>query len=269
LELVNLNLSTVDEGFAKVVQWLLADILIASDRGTCTFKLFVVVNGIRRFLHATTQAVEGVNSVIRLVSDRCKNIGLLLLDARVRIKKALGLGSADQSAKWSQKRPKALQLLRDCMVELLSDHAHAVACDNNRFSTASPLLPEQPREGWTTSTVATAHHARDRWSKALALKFHALMKHADVSRLLTFDETLSIGSSAYVVIDKYYATSDTVEVTIACHTPDPEDATQTLVQCVVKRPRRYARALAADPLVCIACRIAHEGVTCARCNPKF
>lgn len=206
--------------------------------GKCSLKLFVVVNGIRRFVLSTTQEVEGVNSIIRLLSERCRSIGLLLLDARVRIKKALGLGTADQPVKWSHKRPKALALLQDCMRQLDQDTVKNVLCAQHRFATATPQVPITPN----TQIVGPAATVAGGWAKAMTLRFHAYMKKANVSKVMTLNGDLSLGSSAFIVVDKYYGQSEAVMLTVV---GDPGDPDQPIVQCVVNQPRRYVGALAA------------------------
>ena len=90
-----------DLNMAKIVAWAKDDIEEAASLGVCGLKLITISKVIRERMTSNTQEIEGVNSIIRLISERCRNVGLDLLDARVRVKKALGLGSVDQPRKWS------------------------------------------------------------------------------------------------------------------------------------------------------------------------
>ena len=52
------------------------------------------------------QEIEGVNNLLQSVARKCPNISLALLDARVALRKLLGLGSRDTARlKWSLVAP--------------------------------------------------------------------------------------------------------------------------------------------------------------------
>jgi hypothetical protein len=66
----------------------------------------------RTHLFSDVQELEGVNSLVRVANTRCPNIGLPLLNARVALKKALGLGHAEASTRWTDIREPSRRLLQ-------------------------------------------------------------------------------------------------------------------------------------------------------------
>ena len=90
LEYERFNL--LDVATAKVLVWCYADVLAARDHGTTGPVLFSICCSLRIHLHQDVQENESYNSLLKKISARCPNIGIVLLAARVNIKKGLGLG---------------------------------------------------------------------------------------------------------------------------------------------------------------------------------
>ena len=231
-ELLETDWFGINLSLAKLVAWLHADLVAARATGKASMKLFMTIKVVRNSIHSNTQEVEGVNSIIRLISERCRTVGLDLLDARVRVKKALGLGSAGQPTKWSHRRPKALSMLHTAM-QHLSD-IKPIVSNRSRWSVPGPLrLPANfvaiPGE------VGAVLTAESRWAKAQALLFHRLMKKPDVTKVFSFTaaEDLSVGAEAWVVVDKSYASSFAIRLSASA-----VDAELALLEVVT--PRRAA-----------------------------
>ena len=75
--------------------------------------LFAWLKGLSQMLPADTQAIESINSVIKLVGRRCPNISLELLSSRLTIRRSLTEdGSMRRSKKWSSIKNTAEGLLK-------------------------------------------------------------------------------------------------------------------------------------------------------------
>ena len=131
----DLDISTL-----KIKILYIAEIRFSAATGTCEGRLFSVGMQFRTFVLVTVKDAEGYNSLIKIQSTRCPNIGLLLLAARVNNKKALGLGTRGADVRWASVRPGAQKLLNECMESC--DGATDVCSESGRFST-----PKKPTKG--------------------------------------------------------------------------------------------------------------------------
>ena len=86
---------------------------MAVEEGTCGPALSFMAMHLRRNLKADTRANEQFNSLIRIVNERCRNIGLNTLDSRCAIKKELGIGT--RCLRWNRLRPQAELVLNDAV----------------------------------------------------------------------------------------------------------------------------------------------------------
>ena len=97
--------------------------------------LWALLEGMSRLLRAETQAVEGINSMIRIMDKRSPNISLELLSSRLVIKKALDLHSqpgGKRSLKFSVVKPVAEAVLSEITQHKLS--CLSVLADANRWA---------------------------------------------------------------------------------------------------------------------------------------
>eukprot|EP00435_Cladocopium_sp_Y103_P053580 s278_g17.t1 len=81
-------------------------------------KLFAIVSTMATMLTGETQLVESMNSIIRLIGNRCPSIDLATMSARLTIKKALSYSidtSLASSKRWSTFVKQAGPLLQDMM----------------------------------------------------------------------------------------------------------------------------------------------------------
>ena len=65
------------------------------------------------------QELEGVNGILQKIATRAPRISLGLLDARVAVRKYLGMGCAGQPSKWS-----AVQDVVHAAVEEACEHIY-------------------------------------------------------------------------------------------------------------------------------------------------
>lgn len=93
------------EVFARKLRHLFTpDLEEASLRGTTSLALHTFIRCVGAVMHADVQECEGVNSLIKAINSRARNLSLVLLDARVRAKKALGLGARGAPTTWRHRR---------------------------------------------------------------------------------------------------------------------------------------------------------------------
>ena len=91
LEIVNSDLALLEINTRKLRQFALDDLQEAAQHGTCTQFLWDFLDSIRITIKSDVQENEGVSGVIKHVVDQSPSIKIPLLDARVRLKRALGV----------------------------------------------------------------------------------------------------------------------------------------------------------------------------------
>eukprot|EP00969_Alexandrium_andersonii_P172783 7638304-Alexandrium_andersonii.AAC.1 len=67
------------------------------------------MHSLARVSKCDVQANEGANRLIKLQAERSSNLGLPLLDSRVRMTQALSMSQEGNPTKWSSIRPHAQQ----------------------------------------------------------------------------------------------------------------------------------------------------------------
>lgn len=87
-----------------------------------------------------TQEIEGINSMIKMIGDRCPRIDILHLSSRIALKKSLGIGGSTAVKRWSKIQAVASPLLD----EMVSSHGRTgrykqVLDDSSRFATPLPV----------------------------------------------------------------------------------------------------------------------------------
>ena len=99
--------------------------------------LYAFLKGMAR-MPADTQAIEGINSVIKLVGRRCPNISLELLSSRLAVRRALSeAGSMRRAKKWSLIQKTAEGLLQSVLG--YGTAALAIMSCPSRWSTPQPI----------------------------------------------------------------------------------------------------------------------------------
>lgn len=171
---------------AKLLVWCRSDIDQASKSGTCGLRLWVVALLMRIYLCADTQEVEGINSIIRHLCTQCKHIGLVLVNSRVIIKKALGLGSKSQPVKWSHRRPHALAMLRSSM-QHYDEGRRIIKEELYRWDAAQRDVPLTHVQHQMIACQRQTDSMSDPLVKLNSLLLHRAMKQPDVTTLLTFE----------------------------------------------------------------------------------
>ena len=100
----------------------------------------------------TSQAMEGINSLVKSACKRCPNISLPLLDARIGVKRALALGEREHAdAKWSAVQQRATAVL-DSACDCLAGIDTVMPVD--RFAKTPPTI------GLQAADVAAIQGAR-------------------------------------------------------------------------------------------------------------
>ena len=108
------------------------DLEQAAANGTTGPALYGAIMMLKTQLKADTRSNEQFNSLIRILNERARTIHLDLLDARCRIKKALGGGTRGVNMRWSKIRPAATTILEDCIAQY--DEGQEQLQMNNIFS---------------------------------------------------------------------------------------------------------------------------------------
>ncbi|CAE7487703.1 unnamed protein product [Symbiodinium natans] len=101
--------------------------------------MFAFLKGLAKMQPVDTQAIEGINSVIKLVGRRCPNISLELMSARLAVRRSLSEdGSMRRCKKWSKIRHTAEGLL----ATVAGYHTAALAIMNGDSRWSVPLPVE-------------------------------------------------------------------------------------------------------------------------------
>ena len=104
---------------------------VASQSGSF---LYALLKGLAKMVPADTQAIEGINSVIKLVGRRCPNISLELLSSRLTVRRSLSEdGSMRRSKKWS-----SIKTTAEAMFQTIAGYntaTLAILADGSRWST--------------------------------------------------------------------------------------------------------------------------------------
>jgi hypothetical protein len=103
-------------------------------------KLFSILGMARAHLRADVQACEGINSVIRVLTERAKNISLALVDARARIKKTMGTeAGGTNSGSFSRREDMATAIAREAAHHYAA--GKKIMCDEvDRFEIPAPAI---------------------------------------------------------------------------------------------------------------------------------
>eukprot|EP00959_Pyramimonas_sp_CCMP1952_P440427 9221126-Pyramimonas_sp.AAC.1 len=111
--------------------------LAASQEKIIGTELFGICMLLRTKVRGDTRVNEQCNSIIRVLNERSRTIGLELLSARVNTKKALGLGTRGLSMRWRSIKPRAEALL-DQVQDRFSQATEIVQADG-RWSVPNPV----------------------------------------------------------------------------------------------------------------------------------
>ena len=148
----------------------------ASQQGS---RLFTVVSLMSELLNGDTQLVESINSIIRLIGDRCPSIDLETMSARIITKKALTPATTETSAsgrrslskRWSSFSTRAKPLLMELTMagmaykQIMEDAqrftqpARATmpalegSLHNTDISKALPDVRRTPQKQWVSAQV--------------------------------------------------------------------------------------------------------------------
>ena len=168
---------------------------------------------------------EGHNSLIKAMSDRCKNITLPLLSGRVNLKRELGVGMRGANTRWSAIRPHAKAILEESFT--CSDVVPGILADDKRFEPPCPVPSALPG-----SVVAQqyprlvpgklAKHVLE-WCSAKTLQLHRLYPDIDATNGLLFGKyprQLRSGDTLHIIVDKAHSLASLMALDVQ---PDDDD----------------------------------------------
>jgi len=194
----------LDDTTRKLKTWCLEDFQNAQRTGLCGKKLWCILKIMSRILKCDVQENEGVNSLITFITGKARNITLPLLSARVVLKKALGLGTANANERWSKRRDRARTVL-----QRLVDHIKGTAqvlSEPDRWD-----IPKKSTD--VPSTRGKAMHSvdprlRNTPDMLWAIPFNLVMHHKIPKP--TADKCIIVGEpreggKAYICADKLYS----------------------------------------------------------------
>ena len=152
-ELLGMDIKKLDTSTQKIRLLCEQGLICVRDSGmfpdvpsTSGSFLYGLLKGLARMMPADTQAVEGINSVVKLVGRRCPNISLELLASRLIIKRAISEdGSMRRQKKWSLIKSTAESLLQSIVG--YNTAALAILSCETRFSTPPPAPLDSGADG--------------------------------------------------------------------------------------------------------------------------
>lgn len=104
--------SSLETTCYKLVRVRKDDLERCAHDGTVGPLLWSIVRGWGGCARSDVAINEGHNSLIKAISNRCRNIGLPLLSARANVKKELRVGIRGAPQKWSQVKQNALSVVQ-------------------------------------------------------------------------------------------------------------------------------------------------------------
>lgn len=88
----------------------------AAVSGKCSnLQLYTLARAVRTFLEGDVQVNEGVNNMIKKITGVATNIGMPLLDARIKLKKMIGQGvsRAGTTLRWKHRKPRVMAIMNE------------------------------------------------------------------------------------------------------------------------------------------------------------
>ena len=126
---------------SKLKQLFRAELANVAQTGKCPICLYWAMRLVALYWRADVQEIEGINSLIELACRRAPRISLPLVDARVGLRKDLGLGTRDKRhVKYSQMMDSGASDLLDDAIQQI-DHASAIMSQEGRFEAPKTWAP--------------------------------------------------------------------------------------------------------------------------------
>ena len=114
-DILNRPLAELEITSRKLRYLFAEDLQLAAPAGTIGCNLFGVWMLLRTSIKSDTRSNEQYNSLIRVLNERARNVGLDTVSARANIKIQLGVGTRGVNLKWSAIRPHAAQMLANAI----------------------------------------------------------------------------------------------------------------------------------------------------------
>ena len=183
--------------------------------GTVRLPLYSLFRFIAVSWAPQVQTMEGIDSLIKIATNRAPSIGQPLLDARAAITKALGLGKAVVSHTWSHVWPKAVPIQLECLQSLpdLPEVMHP-----RRFARPLPVLNIEPL--YEAAVEKQYSNMALEWGKHNCSKFVKFYREAyqDAGQLVVIQEPSSSKQTPptyYVCCLRYYTSMHMLEVPVS------------------------------------------------------
>jgi hypothetical protein len=218
----------LDPTSAKVKAIFRADVWECSQTGKCPLPLWAYMVGVTKMAQSDVQVNESINSSIKKVNERSRNITLPLMAARIALRKDLGQLGCKSGAAWK----KRLKSAEDLMV--------CVASQGNRYKTVlndpgrwqPPLgtaTVDLPLNALVTACERRQHpqlllSARNVWASPFNLFMKRFFKIPTVGCCITFGP-LTDGCEAFLPIEKFRTVTGLVSCRVLelKHADDPTD----------------------------------------------
>ena len=180
--------------------------------------MFTMIRLVATQWRGDMQEIESINSVLQKVAARAPNISLALLDARVAVRTALGMGFAAQSKKWSQVEKHVLRAVSDACEH--TDQINTVLSDPTRWSRpegAAPMhLPAQAR---LDDSEAALHSKQALWrgqhnSRAFMRSWNTASASADKPNLGVMALIREGSPEAWICCMKYARSGHLLKCTV-------------------------------------------------------
>lgn len=183
-------------------------IKFTADTGELRFALWSLLRLSADNLKADVQELVGVYSFIKVVPTRARRINLELLDTRVQLKKALGLGSRNAPSKWSLRRVNTDPVFEAFLLQF--GRAYEVLGDADRYEPnvaardfVNPLAPIIAKMLPDTRTTPAL-----RWVSLYNMLWHRGGMCPELHQCFTLGTVepnfpASTGMRAYACVDKH------------------------------------------------------------------
>ena len=200
----------------KVAKIFSNDIARGAETGMVGWPFWNYVKVLSGISNADVQENEGVNSLLKSICETSRNIKLPLLDARCRLKAALGGTSrCNTKSKWADRLEKAKEVMGICTEDAAA--LNEVLNDMNRW-TAPKRTEGIPTDDEVKASLHRTHPALKRTpATTWAYKYQLLLGQEFKKPRLTYCITmgpLEGGSKCFLYVEKLFSNANLVVATV-------------------------------------------------------
>jgi hypothetical protein len=186
----------------KFLRTFRAELASCADTGMADARMWFAVRALRAVAKCDVQANEGVNSLLKGCGKQAPRISLAVLDARVRLKRAMGLSSCRSNAD----RVSAVRSLFELCFEHAAETGQVLETTDRwqppRATPQAVLPAEELNKQWKALAGEDAA-----WATGPCTRLHQHMKSPDISKafVVAGPEGVLAGMEAHVVVEKHRA----------------------------------------------------------------